>query len=229
VVDGPRRNLVIFDCDGVLVDSEFLCNRCEFEALKGVGCTFGRAEYGELAAGRKSHQIDALLRERFGLELPASFWEETARRLEHLLSTELEAVAGVAAAVQALGLDSCVASSSSTARLRLELGVTGLLPLFDGRVYSAEAVPHPKPAPDVYLYAARAMGRTPDQCLVVEDSLVGVQAALAAGMRVLAFAGGRHITPATRERLEASGAHGSFDRMAELPGLVAGWAGRENE
>jgi HAD superfamily hydrolase (TIGR01509 family) len=228
VVDDPRRNLVIFDCDGVLVDSEFLCNHCEFEALRECGCTLGRAEYGELAAGRKSHQIDALLRERFGLVLPASFWEETARRLEHLLSTELEAVAGVAAAVQALGLDSCVASSSSRARLRLELGVTGLLPLFDGRIYSAEAVPHPKPAPDVYLYAAQAMGRTPDQCLVIEDSLVGVQAALAAGMRVLAFAGGRHITPATRERLERSGAHGIFGSMAELSGLAAAWTGQKD-
>ena len=224
MVDLHSRNLVIFDCDGVLVDSEFLCNHCEFEALREYGCTLGRAEYGELAAGRKSHQIDALLRERFGLNLPQGFWEDAARRLEHLLSTELEAVEGVAAAVQALGLDSCVASSSSMARLRLELGVTGLLPLFDGRIYSAEAVPHPKPAPDVYLYATQAMGRTPDQCLVIEDSLVGVQAARAAGMRVLAFAGGRHITPATRERLERSGAHGCFHRMAELPALAAGWA-----
>lgn len=227
MVDVPKRNLVIFDCDGVLVDSEYLCNRCEFEALQEHGCTLGRAEYGELAAGRKSSQIDALLRERFGLELPADFWEDAAKRLEHVLGSELEAVPGVTAAVQALGLDSCVASSSSTARLRLELGVTGLLPLFDGRIYSAEAVPHPKPAPDVYRYAARCMDRTPGQCLVIEDSLVGVQAALAAGMRVLAFAGGRHITPATRERLERSGAHGCFDRMVELPELVASWAGHE--
>lgn len=226
MVEVQPRNLVIFDCDGVLVDSEFLCNRCEFEALQEFGGTFGPAEYGELAAGHKSHQIDALLRERFGLALPAGFWEATARRLEHLLSTELKAIEGVSAAVQALALDSCVASSSSRARLQLELGVTGLLPLFEGRIYSAEAVPHPKPAPDVYRYAARAMGRMPDQCLVIEDSLVGVHAGLAAGMRVLAFTGGRHITPAMRERLGRSGAHGCFGSMAELPGLVAGWAGQ---
>ncbi len=137
------------------------------------------------------------------------------------------AVEGVAAAVRALDLDTCVASSSSMARLDLELGVTGLLPLFEGRVYSAEQVPRPKPAPDVYLYAARCMDRTPEQCLVVEDSLPGVQAALAAGMRVLAFAGGRHITPPLGARLHRSGAHGYFERMAELPGLVAAWSGQK--
>ncbi len=225
MVDGVHPlDLVIFDCDGVLVESEILANRCEFEALRECGCALEQPEYVELAVGRKAYQIDALLKERFGLELPEGFWNGTARRLDPLLHSELEAVEGVDAAVRALDLDTCVASSSSTARLRLELGVTGLLPLFEGRIYSAEAVPHPKPAPDVYLYAAQAMGRVPRQCLVIEDSLVGVQAGLAAGMQVLAFTGGRHITPAMRQRLGQSGARACFGRMAELPRLVAAYA-----
>jgi HAD superfamily hydrolase (TIGR01509 family) len=218
---------VIFDCDGVLVESEVLATRCEYEALQAFGCALSQAEYAELAIGRKAWQIDALLRERYGLELPEGFWNGALKRLEQLLRTELVAVEGAAAAVRALDLDTCVASSSSLARLDLELGVTGLLPLFAGRVYSAEQVPQPKPAPDVYLYAARCMGRAPEQCLVIEDSLVGVEAALAAGMRVLAFQGGHHITPAITERLRQSGAHGWFQRMAELPGLVAAWSERK--
>ena len=214
-------DLLIFDCDGVLVESEFLAHRCEFAALQKLGCPFGQAEYVELAVGLKSHQIDALLRERHGFQVPEGFWDTMAGQLDQLLRTELVAVDGAVAAVRALDRACCVASSSTTVRLRLSLGVTGLLPLFDGRIFSAEAVPRPKPAPDVYLYAAREMGRKPAQCLVIEDSLPGVQAALAAGMRVLAFTGGRHITPAMAGRLRASGAHGWFGRMAELPGLVA--------
>lgn len=214
------RDLLIFDCDGVLVESEFLANRCEYEALQKLGCPLERAGYAELAVGLKSHQIDALLRERHGFAVPGGFWKAMADRLDQLLRTELVAVDGAAAAVRALDRECCVASSSTMARLRLSLGVTGLLPLFEGRIFSAEAVPHPKPAPDVYLYAARSMGRAPDRCLVVEDSLPGVQAALAAGMRVLAFTGGRHVTPAMAQRLERSGAHATFERMAELPHLI---------
>ena len=216
--------MVIFDCDGVLVESEVLANHSEYEALRELGLGLGETEYVELAVGHKAHQIDALLRERHGFQVPKGFWRAAAERLERLIRSDLVAVAGVAEAVAALDQDTCVASSSSTVRLRLELGVTGLLPLFDGRIFSAEAVPHPKPAPDVYLYAAREMGRRPEQCLVVEDSLPGVQAGLAAGMRVLAFTGGRHVTPAMAGRLRNSGAHGSFGHMEELPGLVTQWA-----
>jgi HAD superfamily hydrolase (TIGR01509 family) len=212
--------MVIFDCDGVLVESEILANHSEYLALRELGLELGETEYVELAVGHKSHQIDALLREHHGFQVPKGFWRAAAERLEHLIRSDLVAVEGAADAVRALEQDTCVASSSTTARLRLELGVTGLLPLFDGRIFSAEAVPHPKPAPDVYLYAAREMGRRPEQCLVIEDSLPGVKAGLAAGMRVLAFTGGRHVTPAMAGRLRQSGAHGWFGSMAELPGRV---------
>jgi HAD superfamily hydrolase (TIGR01509 family) len=125
---------------------------------------------------------------------------------------ELEPVAGVVEALDAIDLESCVASSGPPEKIRWTLGHTGLLDRFDDRIFSATEVEHGKPAPDLFLHAAARMGWDPAECAVVEDSPAGVEAALAAGMTALGYAG---WTPA--ERLDGARV---FTDMAELPALL---------
>ena len=136
---------------------------------------------------------------------------------------ELTAMAGIAEAVGLLTLPFCVASSSDPVRLRRSLGLTGLLPLFEGRVFSSAQVARGKPFPDLFLFAAERMGIAPDNCLVIEDSVPGVQAARAAGMRVVGFTGGGHWSHDRAGRdLLAAGAATVFSAHADLGRIVAG-------
>jgi HAD superfamily hydrolase (TIGR01509 family) len=212
--------LVIFDCDGVLVESEALAFQCELEGLRELGHTLDSQVYQDLSLGRRAEKVTQLLWEQHQIVLPADFWVLQAERLRQMMQQELVAVEGVVETVKGLSLPTCIASSSDMAHLKSMLGQVGLWSHFEGRVFSTQMVQHPKPAPDVYLHAAAVMGAEPSECLVIEDSPVGIQAGLAAGMTVLAFGGGRHITPNLKERIKSSGAHGYFERMQELPGLI---------
>ncbi|OIQ73644.1 6-phosphogluconate phosphatase [mine drainage metagenome] len=157
-----------------------------------------------------------VVEEHLGRSL-ASDWEDTYQHLyREAYVRELQPVDGIIEALDEIKLPTCVASSGSHEKTKLTLGLTGLWPHFAGRIFSASEVKHGKPAPDLFLHAASVLGHEAVQCVVVEDSAPGVQGALAAGMKVIAYAGG--VTP--RERLEGSGVH-LIDNMSQLPHAVS--------
>jgi HAD superfamily hydrolase (TIGR01509 family) len=206
---------VIFDCDGVLVDSERIAVRVDAEMLAELGWPLSEQEVVERFMGRTTEDmLRAIEAEVADLE-PG--WEvEFDRRYRAALEAELAPVDGVVEALDAIDIPTCVASSGSHDKLRFTLGHTGLYPRFEGRIFSAHDVVRGKPAPDLFLHAARSMGADPAACAVVEDSRYGVQAARAAGMRAFAYGGGL----ASREQLEGPGTV-VFDDMRELPRLLA--------
>ena len=221
-VASPRPALLIFDCDGVLVDSERLALRVGSTGLRELGWSMLDGEFVERFVGRSDADIRALLVDRFGAETTERWLAEFERRYDAALSSELRAVDGIEAALARIDVPVCVASSSRHGHVRRVLTQTGLYDRFAGRIFSAVDVPHGKPAPDLFLHAAATLGADPPACVVIEDSSLGVEAARAAGMRALGYAGG--VTPAAR--LEAAGAI-VFDDMRRLPELItAGEAAR---
>jgi HAD superfamily hydrolase (TIGR01509 family) len=212
--------LVIFDCDGVLVDSEPLANASFSASLKTVGLDWSVEETMRRLMGRSLKACGEIVEAELGRKLPADFFEKMqARTYQSFRDAPLKPVAGVkeaVAAVQAAGSATCVASSGSVDKMKFTLGLTGLWDLFDGRVFSSGQVPRGKPFPDLFLHAAIAMNVQPFDCVVVEDSLPGVQAARAAGMRVLAYVGAPY---AERDAMAAAGAL-LFKDMKQLPELV---------
>jgi HAD superfamily hydrolase (TIGR01509 family) len=210
--------LVIFDCDGVLVDSEPISNRILAERLTAIGLPTTTEESIRDYMGRSWASCEALIEQRLGRPLPEGFADGYHEELYAALRSRVEPVAGVVAALDAIAAPVCVASSGSHEKIRTSLGTTGLLERFEGRIFSATDVEHGKPAPDLFLHAAAAMGFAPADCVVVEDAPAGVAAARAAGMTVLGYAA---LTPP--EALEGATVFGS---MAELPALLNGSAPR---
>jgi HAD superfamily hydrolase (TIGR01509 family) len=208
--------LVIFDMDGVLVDSERIANRILHEDLRAAGVDLTLEESTRSFVGRKAGWTVANVRERWGIVLPADFEKRLRERTLAAYEGELRAVDGIEAALDALALPYCLASSSDPMRIEKSLSLCGLARRFEGRTFSATQVKNGKPAPDLFLLAAATMGFEPARCAVVEDTLVGLAAANAAGMPAFAYAGAGH-TP--RGELAATGAT-VFDRMAELPALL---------
>lgn len=207
-----RPGLVIFDCDGVLVDSEPIANRVLGRMLAEQGWVVDDARMDELFLGRTMTHCMALAAERFGRPLPAGFQAEHDWRLFDALAAELVAFPGVEQVLDGLAIPFCVASNGGPDKLRFSLARTGLLPRFEGRLFSAAEVACGKPAPDLFLHAARCMGVAPAACVVIEDSPAGVLAGLAAGMTVLGFAA--RTPPA---RLKEAGAQEVFDAMSRFP------------
>lgn len=208
---------MIFDCDGVLVDSERLAIHFDADIFTEFGWEITPQEIADRYMGRSYGFMTGDLAERVGT-LPADFDERYHRGLDELFQAELAAVPGVADAIdriEAAGITTCVASSSSHDRLRSSLGLTGLYERFDGRIFSASEVENGKPAPDLFLHAATKQGCEPSRCVVVEDSEYGVQAARSAGMRCFAYAAGL-IAP---DRLEGTGST-LFSDMRDLPDLL---------
>lgn len=213
-----RPGLVVWDCDGVLVDTERLVTRLEAEWITALGWPLSQQEVVERFVGRSEGHMAAEIEQHLGRALPAGWYHDLREASYALFRAELTAVEGVADVLDALdeaGVGTCVASSSGHDRLRLVLGLTGLYDRLAGRIHSAADVRRGKPAPDLFLHAARAQGVAPDGCVVVEDSVPGVIGAVAAGMRVLGFGGG--LT--AEDRLYAAGAE-VFHRMDELPSLL---------
>lgn len=211
----PRAELIVFDCDGVLVDSERLSVDIDRRVLAEFGWDLTVEEIVHRFVGRSGAHFRAEVEEYVGRSLPDDWEAPYERWYAEAFERDLEAVPGVLAAIDAIQMRTCVASSGSHAKIRTTLGLTGLLPRFEGRIFSAEDVDNGKPSPDLFLHAAASMGVAPAGCIVIEDSRFGVQAARAAGMHVLGYAGG--LTPA--EWLADASA--VFMDMAELPALVA--------
>lgn len=182
--------LLIFDCDGTLVDSEELGTRVLLEMAAELGLRRPLQETNLLFRGWKLDDCVAQIRAWLGKPLPEDFVAQVRLRTAETFRRELKAVAGAPELVRALaarGQPMCVASSGPREKIELSLGLTGLLPYFEGRIFSGYELQTWKPDPGLFLHAARALGAEPAACVVVEDSVVGVQAGLAAGMRVFAF------------------------------------------
>lgn len=210
--------LVIFDCDGVLVDSEPIANRVFAERLATVGVGMEVREVMVRFVGKTRAGCMELAAELAGRALPEDFGERWDAALFDALAREVRPVAGIEAVLEALAHPYCVASNSSHRRLRLVLECTGLAPRFEGRQFSAADVARPKPAPDLFLHAAARLGASPSRCVVVEDTPTGARAAREAGMRVFGYAAAPY---ADRARLEQEGAR-MFDDMSALPRLLLG-------
>lgn len=213
--------LLIFDCDGVLVDSEALACRADAACLTEFGLAISAEEIMDRYVGISLAGMLADLAARGGRALPPALADTLRRRTLAAFEAELTAIEGVADALGALACPVCVASSSEPERIRHSLSLIGLLDRFEPHIFSATQVAHGKPAPDLFLFAAASMGVAPEHCVVIEDSLPGVQAACAAGMRVLGFTGGSHCRPGHAERLCAAGAALAFEEMRRLPELLA--------
>ena len=210
--------LVIFDCDGVLVDSEPASNRVLARMLSEAGLPTSYEQALARYKGRSWASCVEAIEAALGAPLPGDFRPRYKHAVEDEFRRTLEAVPGVADVLAELELRTCVASSGEHDKMRLTLGLVRLWSYFEGRVFSATEVPRGKPAPDLFLHAALRMGTPPARCAVVEDSSVGVEAARAAGMTPLGFAG---TSSADADALERAGAV-VFRDMAELPGLLSG-------
>ncbi|SLN29390.1 6-phosphogluconate phosphatase [Roseivivax jejudonensis] len=218
---------MIFDCDGVLVDSEPIAVAVLSETMRAAGLSLTLEDVYARFLGRSLGAIRTDLAEADGLVLTDPQLAAMRLRLAERFMAELRPIAGVADAVQAIGAPVCVASSSQPERLALALGVTGLAPLFGGRVFSATEVAAGKPAPDLFLHAAARMNANPAAAVVVEDSPAGVRAARAAGMSVIGFAGGGHAGPAQLSRtLAALGPDALIDDMSALGPAITELTGR---
>jgi len=215
-----RFDLVIFDCDGVLVDSERLSIRLDAELLAGLGWPLSEEEIVERWVGRTEAAMRAEIEEHLGRDIGAE-WAAFGQRYIDAFAAELRPVDGIADAVdaiQAAGYATCVASSGDHAKIRRNLALTGLSDRFGDRIFSGDDVEQGKPAPDLFLHAASVMGVAPSRTAVVEDSRHGVAAARAAGMWAFAYAGG--VTPAAA--LAGPGTT-LFSTMRILPGLIEGF------
>ena len=213
--------LVIFDCDGVLVDSEVIALGIMRRRLGEAGFRLTDQETRERFLGRR---LDSSLRgveTELGRLLPETFRDEFSSEIHSAFASELKGIEGVRQAVERLRARICVASSSGHARLRLSLQAAGYETMFAPNIFSAADVAEGKPSPDLFLHAARAMGVAPKDCLVIEDSVAGVVAGRAAGMRVFGFVGAGHYAPLDEgAHLTEAGAELIFDDMARLPDLI---------
>jgi HAD superfamily hydrolase (TIGR01509 family) len=206
---------VIFDCDGVLVDTEQISNTVLAGLLTQAGLPTTFEDCMRDYRGRSMAAVLQLASERHGAALPGDLADRYYAEVKGVFARELQPVPGVVAALDRIALPSCVASSGPHHKMAVTLRHTGLWERFEGRIFSASEVRQGKPAPDLFLHAARRMGFDPAATAVVEDSVPGIEAARAAGMRALAFA--RHTDA---ELLAAAGGE-PFDEMAQLPELLA--------
>jgi HAD superfamily hydrolase (TIGR01509 family) len=212
-----RFALVIFDCDGALVDSELITSRVFTTMLNELGLAVTAMQVFEQFVGKSMAQCLEIIAGLLGHEVPEGFVQDYHRRITRALHSELKAVPGIEAALDDLRTPFCVASNGSHEKMQVTLGKTGLLAKFKDRLFSVSEVARGKPHPDIFLYAADKSGVPPAACAVIEDTSTGVTAGVAAGMTVFGYCA---HTPA--RLLIDAGAHCTFDRMSELPGLLCG-------
>lgn len=213
--------LTIFDCDGVLVDSEIIACRVESEELATLGIVISPDEFAGRFIGSTTKTILDILSAEFEIPIPPSFRDHLSACVDHALAAELQPIPGIHALLEALAGPVCVVSNSSFTRVQKSLRTTRLFDRFSPHLFSgANHVERPKPAPDIYLHAAGIMNVDPADCLVIEDTGTGVTAAVAAGMPVIGFTGGSHSTPGHGDRLLAAGASTTVETMTALAPLL---------
>jgi HAD superfamily hydrolase (TIGR01509 family) len=218
-----QPDLVIFDCDGVLVDSEIIAARVEADLLTAAGFPIEAEELAEVYAGLTFKDILLRIEEQSQIPFQASLIDQAEKQVDRRLQAEVRAIEGVHEAVAGVAVPRCICSNSSAERLEMMLGKTRLLPFFGGRVFSALETPtkKPKPAPDVFLHAAKTMGADPTRTFVIEDSVHGIAGARAAGMRAIGFTGASHSYPGHADALTEAGAETVIRRWADFAGVIA--------
>jgi len=213
-----QPELVIFDCDGVLVDSEIIAARVEAELISRAGFEISAEELAETYAGLTFKDILLKVEERSNMPFQASLIDQAEAIVDRRLAAEVRAIEGAHEAVASVTTPRCICSNSRTERLDAMLTRTGLKRYFDGLVFSSLETPtrKPKPAPDVFLFAAEKMHANPSKTFVVEDSVHGIHAAKAAGMRVIGFTGAAHSYPGHADALTDAGAETVIRRWADF-------------
>jgi HAD superfamily hydrolase (TIGR01509 family) len=215
-------DLVIFDCDGVLVDSEVISSCAHAATLTRHGYPITTDQVLDRFLGVSDREARIIIEAELGHSLPGDFEAQMNQAALQRYADDLPTIPHVGEVVAAIGLKKCVASSGTPEKIRHGLQCAGLYDLLAPNIFSASQVERGKPAPDLFLFAASQMQAAPARCLVIEDSIAGIAAALAAGMTVLGFHGGSHCRPGHADTLRAAGAILTFDDMRQLPGLIAG-------
>jgi HAD superfamily hydrolase (TIGR01509 family) len=213
-------DLVIFDSDGVLVDSETISCRAHAETLTRHGYPITAEQVLDRFLGVSDREARLIVEAEISRTLPDDFESQVKQATLQFYAGELRAISYVGETIAAINLPKCVASSGTPEKIHHGLTAAGLYDLLAPNIYSASQVERGKPAPDLFLFAATQMQATPARCLVIEDSIPGVTGALAAGMTVFGFHGGSHCRPGHAETLHAAGAMMTFDDMRQLPGMV---------
>lgn len=211
--------LLIFDCDGVLVDSEMIASENLAAHLRDHGVDMSAVQCRRRFTG---YSLDKMMAELIadGARLPKDFLSTLRQRNIITFARNLKPLPGIISFLKESAFPRCVASSGITEKIRANLQTTGLLGFFQEAIFSADMVAHAKPAPDLFLLAARQMSADPGRCLVIEDSALGVEATISAGMRVFGFSGGSHCGPDYPEMLQEAGAPVVFADMADLTELI---------
>ncbi len=223
-------DLILFDCDGVLVDSEIIAAQVESRLLTEAGYPISVEEMGERFAGMTWKNILLQVEQEASIPLSATLIDKSEKLLDARLARDVKIIDGVKFALARLSMQRCICSNSSSQRLDMMLDKVGLKPYFAPHIYSAKDLgpDRVKPKPDIFLHGAAQFNVSPDRCLVIEDSTHGVRAARAAGMRVVGFTGASHTYPSHADRLTDAGAETVISRMMDLPAVVAAlgeWAG----
>jgi len=223
-------DLIIFDCDGVLVDSEIIAAQVESRLLTEAGYPISVEEMGERFAGMTWKNILLQVEKEADIPLSASLLDKSEKLLDQRLERSVKIIDGVKFALSRLTTQRCICSNSSSQRLDMMLTKVGLKPYFENHIYSAKDLgpDRVKPKPDIFLHGAKQFGVEPDRCLVIEDSTHGVHGARTAGMRVVGFTGASHTYPSHADRLTDAGAETVISRMSDLPTVIAAlgeWGG----
>jgi HAD superfamily hydrolase (TIGR01509 family) len=215
-----HAHLVIFDCDGVLVDSEVISCRAHAETLNRHGYPITADQVLQRFLGVSDREARQAIETEIGRKLPEDFEAEVKAATLKFYAGDLRAIPHAGDAIAAIALPKCVASSGTPEKIHHGLTCAGLFDILAPHIFSAGQVKRGKPAPDLFLFAAEQMKVAPSQCIVIEDSVPGVTGARAAGMTVLGFHGGSHCGPGHAEMLRIAGAAMTFDDMRQLPDLI---------
>jgi HAD superfamily hydrolase (TIGR01509 family) len=218
--NNERVDLVIFDCDGVLVDSEVISCRAHAETLTRHGYPITSEQVLTRFLGVSDREARQTIETELGRKLPDDFETQMKQAALRRYADDLQSIPYVSEAIATIALPKCVASSGTPEKIRHGLTCAGIYDLLAPHIFSAAQVKRGKPAPDLFLFAAKQMRASPERCIVIEDSIPGITGALAAGMTVLGFNGGSHCRPGYAETLRAAGAALTFDDMRQLPGLI---------
>jgi len=217
---------VIFDCDGVLIDSETIAHEVEVEALTRLGLLFDshayRLKFQGLAVRDWSKALDAEHVAQTGRSLPDGFIRDLSAEISRRILGDIRPIDGASDAAHAFAGLKAIASSSPKPELHKKVRALGLWDAFDGHVYSGDDVTHGKPAPDLYFLSAERLSVRPNRCIVIEDSVNGVKAGVAAGMEVWGFTGGPHCAPDQMDRLIGAGAVRVLAHMSDVAAALRG-------
>ena len=225
--------LVIFDCDGTLMDSEHLSAEVEVEILAEYGSKMTAKEYSLRFAGASAQFVKSEIEKELGKNLPDDHIKKVKRKEKERLWREVKALPGAHEVLDMFDQPRCICSNADMEKLKIELTRAELWDRFRPYVFSAYDIPSKgrKPKPDLFLHAAKEFGVEPSACVVIEDSIPGIQAGVAAGMRVIGFTGGSHTHQGHADTLTDAGAETVVRRLVDIPPIIeafALWGGLES-